>query len=83
MGDKLLKVVIAVITLVWAVNFAAPLWDNDYKPSAELNAAFMTVVGGLILAGKSSNNESRREEPPATPPPQTTDEEVRSGADPR
>lgn len=86
MGDKLLKAVIAVITLVWAANFAAPLWNPEYKPSPELNAAFMTVVGGIILA-RSHKTEREDEDPPtpAAPPPpaREPEDELPTGADPR
>lgn len=81
MGDKLLKVVVAVITLVWAANFAAPLWNADYKPSPELNAAFMTVVGGIILA-KVQHRPERREEEPPTPQVPTPRADDPPGADP-
>lgn len=79
MSDRLVKVVTMIVTLVWAANFIAPLWNSDYKPIPELNAAFMTVVGGLILAG-------RRNQPPEPPPPQPVPEPtdpVPSGADPQ
>lgn len=68
MSDRLVKVVIVVVTLVWGANFIAPLWNEDYKPIPELNAAFMTIVGGLILAGRRGGS------PPEDPPQPETGE---------
>jgi len=69
MTDRLLKVVIVVVTLVWAANFAAPIWNPDYKASPELNAAFMTIVGGLILAGKRGTETQEPPQEPESPTP--------------
>lgn len=80
MGDRLVKIVILIVTLVWGANFAAPLWDSNFKPIPELNAAFMTIVGGLILTGRRSREDEPAENPPTPPsrPPPRTDD----GADP-
>jgi hypothetical protein len=41
---------ISVITFVWAVNFTAPVIEHTYKPPAEINLAFMGVVGILTAS---------------------------------
>lgn len=52
MGDRTRTAVIAVVTAVWAVNFAAGLYPAwGYKPEQAINGIFMTIVGGLFALG--------------------------------
>jgi hypothetical protein len=68
MNDRLVKVVIMIVTLVWAANFLTPLWKQDYKPIPELNVAFMTIVGGLLLArGQGGGGADPPPDPPSNP----------------
>lgn len=76
MNDRVRKVVILVVTLVWAANFLAPLWIKDFKPPVELNVAFMGIIGYLTAGGRGNStstqgeseippgNESRRQDDP-------------------
>lgn len=50
-GDKTRTVVIAVVTTVWALNFAAGILVKDYNPSESINGIFMAIVGGLFALG--------------------------------
>jgi hypothetical protein len=38
--------------MVWAMNFTAPIFVKDYKPSPELNVAFMAIIGILTASYK-------------------------------
>jgi hypothetical protein len=53
-NDRTRTVIIAVVTLVWAVNFTAGLVVSDYKPSESINGIFMAIVGGLFALGARS-----------------------------
>lgn len=83
MSDRLVKVVIVVVTMVWAVNFLIPLWNPDYKPVPEVNAAFLTVVGALVVARVGNTKNEEPEEPPPPTPPSPPRTEEPSGVDPR
>ena len=51
-GDRTRTTVIAVVTSVWAVNFAAGLIPAlNYKPDQAINGIFMDIVGGLFAIG--------------------------------
>jgi hypothetical protein len=50
---------IVLISAVWAANFIMPLIRSEYKPPAEINVAFMTVVG-LLSAGYRGNGDGDR-----------------------
>jgi hypothetical protein len=49
------------------VNFIAPVFVQDYKPAAELNVAFMAILGVLTASYKrnddndSDNTPTRRQ----------------------
>lgn len=61
MNSKLRTALIVTITIVWAVNFLAPVYQHSYKPPAEINLAFMGVVGMLTAGYKNGT-------PPPPPP---------------
>ena len=48
--------IISVVTAAWAVNFAAPFFISDYRPSEAVNGVFLLVVGALFAA-KSKGKE--------------------------
>ncbi len=50
MGDKARNALIALIALVWAVNYTATLVKPDYKPDPAINAPFLAVIGALVAA---------------------------------
>lgn len=49
--------IIVVVTLVWAVNFAAQFVVEDYSPDVAINGIFMAVVGGALAL--SSRNHKK------------------------
>lgn len=44
----LANVVVVLVSVVWAVNFAAPLFVANYTADPQLNLVFMTIVGGAL-----------------------------------
>jgi hypothetical protein len=50
LSNRLRTILIVVVTLVWALNFTAPIFVKDYKPAAELNVAFMAILGVLTAS---------------------------------
>lgn len=62
MSNKTRTMLIIVVTLVWAMNFTAPVFVKDYKPAAELNVAFMAILGILTSSYKRGNDNDRDEE---------------------
>lgn len=41
--------VVCTVTCVWAANFTASLILADYKPDPLVHAAFMSVIGYLLV----------------------------------
>lgn len=64
-GDRTRTVIIGVVTGVWATNFVAGLFVQDYQPSESINGIFMAIVGGLFALGGVRANQ-KKEEIPAT-----------------
>lgn len=61
MNNKLRTALIVLISVVWAANFLAPLIEHDYKPPAEVNMAFMGVVGYLTATYNRKTDGSTKE----------------------
>lgn len=57
-SERVRNAIIAVVTTVWAVNFAAGLFSPDYRPDPTIHAVFMSIVGGLLAIG--ARQESNR-----------------------
>lgn len=57
MNNTVRTVVIMIVASVWAINFTAPIFVVDYKPSPELNVAFMAIIGILTASYKLEKNE--------------------------
>jgi hypothetical protein len=71
MNNTVRTVVIMIVASVWAVNFTAPIFVSNYKPSPELNVAFMAIIGVLTASykmDKSSSNNEPPQSPPQSPP---------------
>lgn len=62
-GDRTRTVIIAVVTIVWAINFFAGLVVHDYKPSESINGIFMAIVGGLFALGARQKGNTREDDP--------------------
>jgi hypothetical protein len=63
----LATVIIVLVTVVWAVNFAAQFVVDQYQPDVAINGIFMAVVGGALAlsrGGKKSDDKGKGEEDP-------------------
>ena len=47
-SSKVRTAIISVVTAAWAVNFTAPFFISDYRPSEAVNGVFLLVVGALF-----------------------------------
>lgn len=55
LSDKASNAVIGLVSVVWAVNFTAGLFVQQYEPSETINAIFMAIVGGVFaLKGRNT-----------------------------
>jgi hypothetical protein len=52
-------VILLIVTLTWAANLVAPIWSRDYKPPAELNGAFMAIVGVYFATRDKGNSKDK------------------------
>lgn len=68
MNNTVRTVVIMIVASVWAINFTAPIFVTDYKPSPELNVAFMAIIGVLTASYKMDKNNTTEQKPPQAPP---------------
>lgn len=50
----LVYTLICVVTAVWVANFVISAFNQQYKPPAEINLIFSSLVGGLLLNAASS-----------------------------
>ena len=55
---RLANVVVAIVTLAWAVNFAAPFFVADYKPDPSVHAVFMAIIGGTLALSRGKNDDN-------------------------
>lgn len=61
-GERTRTVVIAVVVIVWAINFTAGLVVRDYQASESINGIFMAVVGSLFAVGMRSGGGSKKDD---------------------
>lgn len=61
MSQRLKDVIICLVAVVWAANVTAPIFIKDFKSSAEVNAAFMAIVGIYFT---TRNNGNKKDEGP-------------------
>lgn len=59
LSNRVRTALITIITVVWAANFIAPIFEKGYQPPAEINLAFMGVVGIL-----TATFDRKKPEPP-------------------
>lgn len=59
MSNTLRTALIILIATVWATNMLAPLIIKGYKPPAEINLAFMGVVGYMTASYSSSKKKKK------------------------
>lgn len=53
------RVIIYLVSAVWAVNFGAGFVVEKYEPDQAINGIFMAIVGGLFALGaKDKRNGS-------------------------
>lgn len=69
MNNAVRTVVITIVTAVWAVNFTAPIFVADYKPSPELNVAFMAIIGVLTASYRLEKSDKQSPKDPSLPAP--------------
>jgi len=73
--ERLMNIVLVVVTLVWAGSFAADVFVPNYQPPLEIHSIFMAIVGGVFVAssagggpsGSGNDNSGRTEEETETP----------------
>lgn len=54
------RVVMYVVTTVWALSFVAHIIVSGYEPSAFIHMAMMTVLGALLGVDLIRNGEDDR-----------------------
>jgi MinD-like ATPase involved in chromosome partitioning or flagellar assembly len=59
--NRFRKIIIGVVTFMWAINYGAPLVEKNYSPRPEINLAFMGVVGMVAASFERQRDE---EDPP-------------------
>lgn len=81
MNNAIRTVVITIVTAVWAVNFTAPIFVPDYKPSPELNVAFMAIIGVLTASYRLEKADKQQNDPPKVNPPEQNKDNTNGTAD--
>jgi hypothetical protein len=55
-SDRTRTIVLAVVTVIWAINFLAGVVIPDYKPDQAINGIFMAIAGTLFALNRSHGN---------------------------
>lgn len=58
MGNKVRTTLIAVVSVVWALNFSAPVFVKGYVPPEGVHIAFMAIVG-ILTAGYEKDSQRK------------------------
>lgn len=56
---SLATVIIIVVTVVWAVNFAAQFVVAEYSPDVAINGIFMAIVGGALALSRRDKADGK------------------------
>lgn len=55
----LASAIISIVTIIWAIDFAAQFFVPEYQSSPTISGVFMAIVGGaLALSRKGDGNNS-------------------------
>lgn len=60
LSPRMTAIVITVVTVIWATNFAAGVIMKTYEADQMINTIFMAIVGGAIAL-------RRKDDPPRGP----------------
>lgn len=63
MSNTVRTVLVIIVTVVWAINFTAPIFSPNFKPSPELNVAFMAILGVLTASYRKEDGGEDKEKP--------------------
>jgi hypothetical protein len=55
-SKPLASAIIVIVTLVWAINFAAQFIVDGYSPDVAINGIFMAIVGGALALSRRGND---------------------------
>lgn len=58
------RVIIYLVSAVWAVNFGAGLIVEGYEADQAINGIFMAIVGGLFALGARRGKSSEGDDNP-------------------
>lgn len=58
--------IIGLVSVVWAVNFAAQFFVTDYRSDPLIHGIFMGIIGGALALSRKSPDVPP---PPGPPPP--------------
>lgn len=62
MSNRVRTLLVVMVAVVWALNFAAPVFVKDFKPAPELNVAFMAILGILTSSYKRDSDNDDDDE---------------------
>jgi hypothetical protein len=57
MGNRMRKLIISMISVLWVLNFSAPFFIKTYQPSPAIDTIFMGTVGVLAATTKPREEE--------------------------
>lgn len=64
MSNTVRTVLVIIVTVVWAINFTAPIFSPTFKPSPELNVAFMAILGVLTASYRRDEDDQKKKPKP-------------------
>ncbi len=59
LNKRLADAIVVIVTIVWFINFLAPLFPGiEYKSDPTIHAVFMAVVGGTLALRRNGSDKS-------------------------
>jgi hypothetical protein len=59
LNKRLADAIVVVVTIVWFINFLAPLFPGiEYQSDPTIHAVFMAVVGGTLALRRNGSDKS-------------------------
>lgn len=55
--ESLARVIIILVTVIWAANFILQFIVTGYHPDVTLNAIFMAIVGGALALSRKNKGD--------------------------
>lgn len=57
LSPRTTQIVVGLVSVVWAINFAAGIFVHEYEADQAINGIFMAIVGGALALGSRKGKD--------------------------